>query len=222
MEAKYNGPNDPDLAELMDGGFHFEAEEAMPQTWGAKRDLMFNLIQNPQAIAMFEMDQPQNATELRDSLGIPTWRMKRMEVYEACMEVIFELLQGAPITNPMTGKVEPSIPINPFEDPHDQYVQIIKDWCLSDKGREAKRDNQQGYSNVIARGMAHAELMLPPPMAEPGAPGEPKQLGEAPPESPIDAPQSEAVPQRPTGLMLPPPSSTQPGGDGMSSPTLLQ
>jgi DNA-directed RNA polymerase subunit RPC12/RpoP len=226
MESKYNGANDPDLAELLDGGFHFEAEEAMPQTWGAKRDLMFNLIQNPQAIMMFEMDQAQNAAELRDSLGVPTWRMKKLEVYEACMDAIFQLLQGSPVTNPMTGKVEPSIPINVFEDPHEQFVQIAKDWCLSEKGREAKRENPQGYSNVIAWGMAHAELMLPPPMPDqPGAPGDapaPKQLGAAPPENPVDAPQSDAVPQNPTGLMQAPPAGTQPGGDGMSSPTLLQ
>jgi hypothetical protein len=99
--------------------------------------------------------------------GMDSWTIPMLNNRDKVYATISKLLQAAPTVNPMTGKTEPSIPIDIFEDDHMTSANVIKEYCQTEQGRANKESNPEGYSNVIAWGMAHQELTMPDPMMEP-------------------------------------------------------
>jgi len=103
-------------------------------------------------------------------------------------EKIRLLLNEAPVDNPETGFLEPSIQPEWAEN-SELWVAAIKAWAISKPGRRAAKDNPQGWSNVIAYGEAHERRLQQPP-ASPPASGLP-QPGE------LSAKPFEPAPPRP-------------------------
>ncbi len=190
------------LAEIADGKWHCEAEEAMPMTWGQRRDFfMFLLDKGPEAWQMFGLQDPNNMPQVQQIFGMDGWTIPLLDNRDKVYAMIPRLLQGAPMQDPMTGKVMPSIQIDIFEDDHTLSASVVKSWCQTDKGRAEKDSNPEGYSNVVAWGMAHLDMTMPDPMMGPpppdgggggggGAPG-----GGAPP----NGPSPDVVPHGTTG-----------------------
>jgi hypothetical protein len=161
------------LAELENGEFHCETEEQMPIPWSQRRDYVMSLLdKSPDAQQKLGLWHPNNLPQVQQIVGMDAWTIPALNNRDKVYKTIGELLQSPPMHDPATGKVEPSIPIDIWEDDHALSAQIVKEWCQSDPGRIAKDTKPDGYSNVIAWGMAHFELTMPdqPPMA-PGAPG---------------------------------------------------
>lgn len=217
------------LAELADGKWHCEAEEAMPMTWGQRRDFyMFLVDKGPAAWQMFGLQDPSNLPAIQQALGMDDWEVPMATNRDKVYEVIGQLIQGAPQPNPQTGKIEPSIPIDIFEDDHQFSATCVKMWCQSDKGRTVKKTNPQGYSNVVAWGMAHLDLTMPDPAmgGAGGVPGPQATNGAeaAAPGGPGPAPHMAAGPHgKPAPAPGGPPVGTAPGpshfsGAGNPSP----
>lgn len=178
------------FAEIESGKWHCEAEESMPQTWGQKRDFfMFLLDKGPPAWQFFGLQHPNNLPQVQQIFGMDSWTIPMLNNRDKVYATISKLLLAPPTTNPLTGKVEPSIPIDIFEDDHMISAQVIKEYCQTEQGRANKETNPEGYSNVIAWGMAHQELTMPDPMMVPE--------GEDGREKPISPEDME--PKRPSG-----------------------
>jgi hypothetical protein len=181
------------LAELETGEFHCETEEQMPIPWNQRRDFFMSLLDKGPAVwGMLGLQHPNNLPQIQQVLGMDGWVLPNLDNRDKVYKVIGELLQSSPIHDPATGKVDPSVPIDIFEDDHALSAQIVKEWCQSDPGRIAKDTKPDGYSNVVAWGMAHLDLTMPPP-PDAGAPGIPAT------PAPADGPPAPGQHQGPSG-----------------------
>lgn len=172
-----------DMKELLDGGWHFEAEESMPMTWNQQRALFWSMLQMPpQAWSMLGLDHPMNASYIQSNLGLVGWKTPYLDARDKALDVIRQLLLGAPVMQPtpMGNQLVPSIPVDEFEDDHQFCVAVVKEWAQSEDGRRAKDANPNGYGNVIAWGRAH-QMLVPPPMPGPEGSGGPQGTGGPPP-----------------------------------------
>lgn len=228
-----------DLSELGNGGWHFDAEEAMPMTWGQRRDVIWDLIgKGPEVWGMLGLNHPANLPVVQEAMGLPDYHTPGLAMRDKVMDTIQKLLKEPPhvtqTINPMTGlpmmDVQPSIPIDPsgIEEDHAIAVAVVSEWAADEEGRRAKEDpaTSEGYANVIAWARQHLQAMTPPPM--PAGEGEEegnKKPGEAPngPQpsppnpaqqavgSPHGAPGAPLVQAHPeAGMPLPPPVPPSP------------
>jgi hypothetical protein len=191
------------LAELAEGGWHMEAEEAMPMTWGQRRDFFMLLLdKGPAAWNMFGLAHPNNLPQVQQVLGMDGWTIPFLNARDKVYDTIGQLVQGAPIQNPATGQIEPSIPVDIWEDDHTYSAQVVKEWAQSEPGRATREANPEGYSNVIAWGMGHLELTMPPPM-----PALPAPDGATPPNG------GDKKTEQATGAEAPTPQGAPPGAE---------
>jgi hypothetical protein len=220
-------PNDSDFSDLLGGGWFFTTEEAMPMTWGQKRDLiMFVLQAGPEAWKLFGLEHPLNVAKVQEILGLPDWKVPNLDARDKVLATIKTLLSAQPTPgppgppDPMTGAPgppgppQPSIPPDQFEDDHMLVASVIKEWAQTEEARITRDMNPGGYANVIAYGAASMQLSGPPPGAPPGAGPSPGGGGPAGPGGP---PQPDE-PGQPSGVAMPPPPGSVIGGPPMSPP----
>ena len=209
-----------DFEDLLGGGWFFTTEEAMPQTWGQKRDLvMFILQAGPEAAAIFGLQNPQNLAIVQEVLGLVGWKIPNLDARDKVLATIKQLLAGQPQPGPNPGQQLPSIPPDQFEDDHMFVVSMLKEWAQTEEARTVKDSNPQGYANVIAWGQAHMQLAGPPGGGPPpggpggGAPGmPPPQMGPGGPQMSI----TPNLPGQPMGASAPPPPGATLGGPPIS------
>lgn len=160
-----------DLNELTAGGWHFEADEAIPATWGQMRDmLLFMMEKPPEILDAFGFTRPENIETNAALLGLPGYYIPGLEDKDKTQDTIQKLLQGQPTQQPKpdgSTDTQPSIPADEFEDNHQMVVQLVQGWAQSQPGRTAREQNPNGYSNVIAWGLAHQKMAQPPPPPPP-------------------------------------------------------
>jgi hypothetical protein len=212
----------PDMADVIEGGWHFKAEEAMPMTWGQRRDtwreLMDSSAQNQILAGVIGLDDPENAQIAQEALGMADWKVPMLDSLYKAHDVIRQLSQGVPTTapDPMTGlpKVMPSVPVDEFEDDHNFMARVVREWAQTEKARELRETNPDGYANVIAWGKAHFDMTQPPPMPPggPGGPGGPPPPGGGPPGPGGPEPPPGAPPAPEGGPEAAPPPPQQPTG----------
>lgn len=149
-----------DLSEVSQGGWHCEADEAIPVTWGQQQDRALFMMGQPPAIlqAMGYMS-PQNIENLKRLLGNPGWYVPGMDDYDKARATIAQLLNGQP-SQGQDGTLQPSIPADVFEDNAQLMVQAVQGWAQ--KNWRLKDSNPGGYANVIAWGTAYQKLANPP------------------------------------------------------------
>ena len=200
--ARFRG--DDDYTDLLKGGFHFEAEEGVPMTWGQRRDQANFYLEKmgPDVVPFLGLNHPINAQQIYDDLGLeidgPMVSMRNM-----VFDDIRQLLTGQPFLGP-DGLPQASLPPDPSTEifapsDHMMCVDIIKEWCRTEDGRKALETNPAGFQNVVARGGWHLMRGMPPPVGPDGQPiapnGPPPPQGGAqggpgdpPPPSGADAP----------------------------------
>lgn len=223
-----------DLAELQTTGWHFEADEAIPATWGQMRDLVMFMMEKPSPVLeAFGFNRPENIIKNKSYLGMVGYYTPGEDDAEKTNNTILELLKGKPIQKPMPDgsiDIQPSITVDEFEDNHQLVVQMVQGWAQKQYGQDgARAQNPDGYANVIAYGKASAKLLNPPP--PPPTPPEPKMTiavssKDLPPQT-LEALFSDfklQVPVPPTpGLpgtpLPPPPVAGAPQGPPIPPPT---
>jgi len=149
-----------DLSDVAQGGWHCEADEAIPVTWGQQQDrLLFMMEKPPAVLEAWGYNAPENIQNAKRLLGMPNWYTPGLDDYDKFRAIIAQLLQGQPIQGP-DGSLQPSIPVDEFEDNHQLAVLTVQGWAQ--KNWRLKDSNPAGYANVIAWGRGHANLANPP------------------------------------------------------------
>ncbi len=158
-----------DLSEVSQGGWHCEADEAIPVTWGQQQDRLLFMMEKPPAVLQaWGYNAPENIQNVQRLLGMPDWYTPGMDDYDKARATIAQLLNGQP-SQGQDGALQPSIPVDQFEDNHQLMVQVVQGWAQ--KNWRLKDSNPGGYANVIAWGTAHQKIAMtpppPPPLPEP-------------------------------------------------------
>lgn len=207
-----------DLAELAAGGYHFEADEAMPMTWAQRRDFIMWLLEKPpELLQAYGVTHPQNVRNNQALLGMTGYYTPNSDLLDKTLETIQQLSQQAPVQQQGQDgsmQLQPSIPADEFEDDHAFVVQAVQAWCTSATGRKVRETSPDGYANVVAFGKAHAQMAAPPPPAPP--PPQPPKITFSG-KLPLDAQQSQQILQE-QGINVPAPIPPLTNAHGQVAP----
>lgn len=159
------------------GSIELEPDEKLPVSDEQKADIIMQLMQlNNQEVTAALMD-PENLPFIAKIIKIPEFHLPGEEDREKQYEEIDELINTAPIMpdqqsielyqqakatgNP--GAVEPqpqpSVEVDPDVDNHQIEAAICKSWLVSSAGRLAKKENKEGYQNVLLHMKAHLTIV---------------------------------------------------------------
>ncbi len=201
-----------EISDLLAGGWHFEAADAMPMSWPEQREQLNetikNLAGNPELLAQLGFSLPKNIPEVQDKLiGMTDWSVMNEDALQKIYSEIRLLLKGQPTQQPSQmepGQMVdiPSIPVDEFDD-HMFVAQTLADWLQTEQAQDARTQTPAGYQNVVAFWKAHKGMTMPPPPPPGmgGAPGGPPPPGGAPPppDAGSMAPQPPPKPGPPPG-----------------------
>lgn len=159
------------IEDLKGGEYHFEADEAIPMTWGQQRDLLMWMLDKPaEILKAWGLDDPLNIYEFKTLLGMPGMRVPHLDDRDKGMDIISQLLQaqaqpGAP--DPQTGQPGPKQPsISPdWEDDSEFMAKLARAYLTVNF--ELKEQNPDGYENVQLWGQAHEQKAQAPPQKPP-------------------------------------------------------
>ncbi len=158
-----------DMAALKQGGYHFECDDAIPQTWGQAADRMMWMLTQPQAILQsLGFSDPLNVKQIKDLIQFPGEHTPGLDDLNKVVGVIAKLAQGEPAPQP-DGSMGPSIQPD-WEDNPGLNFTIVQEWLKSKAGRSLALSNPQGAENVRLYGKlcqknAQAPQAPPPPKA---------------------------------------------------------
>lgn len=158
------------IGDLKGGNYHFEADEAIPMTWGQQRDLdMWFMDKPPEIQQAFGITDPLNVGEHKRLLGIPGMSVPHDDMRDKLMDVIDKLLNDQPApgqANPdgSPGKPQPSIQPD-WEDDLPFSANLVKRYLQ--KNFELQEENPQGYQNVVLYGQACEQKAQQPPPPPP-------------------------------------------------------
>ncbi len=163
--------------DLKSGKFHFEADEAVPMTWGQQRDLLMWMLDKPaELLNQWGFSDPLNVPEFKRLLGMPGERTPLMDDRDKAMNVIGRLAKekpapgqpGAP--DPATGMPGPTGPPQPsvppdWEDNHAFCASLAKAYLT--QNFIMAQQQPDGYQNIVLWGQAHEQManapQAPPP-----------------------------------------------------------
>lgn len=159
------------MEDLRGGSFHFEADEAIPMTWGQQRDLLMWMLDKPEDILRaWGLDDPLNIYEFKALLGMPGMRVPHLDDRDKGMSVIGKLLQEVPTPgppDPQSGQLGPpsaSIPPD-WEDDSEFMAKLAKAYLINNF--TLAQSSPDGYQNVVLWGQAHEkkanQAPTPPP-----------------------------------------------------------
>lgn len=163
------------------GKVELDANENLPMTWGQIKDTVEKLLTNQNPLIQKMLASPENLPIIYDSLGLTDFFVPGEADVERYDDVIKELLNSAPQVgmDPMSGQPinHPSVEIDPTIDQFDVGYDIVRNFLVSEAGRQAKIDNPQGYENVLlyCKGLFQQiqQNMMNQQMAAQGANGAP-------------------------------------------------
>lgn len=167
------------------GRIELEANENLPLTWSQQKDIVMQLLENPNQQVQKIVADPRNVKDLQDAIGITDFAIPGEDDREKQLEEIQQLIMAAPTPSGMgpDGEVqeEPSVPIEPTVDDHETHASVCRGFLVSEAGRQLKTDNADGYHNVLLHMQAHMQFinppappMMPPPPPTGGNPAAPK------------------------------------------------
>ena len=212
-------------------------------SWAQRQEQVESMLDRPpQAWVLLGLTDPAgspvpaNVEQLQDAVGLPDWRVPGLAARERLLDIIGQLLKGEAIEQPpmppqfdLMGQMlppgpppppQPSIPPNTTMFSNAGWVvQVLQDWLVSDKGRDAEQgmlpgQSPGGFENVLAYTQAWMLIANPPmpPMPPEGAggpsSGPPEDKGALPP----DQKQLAAPPPPDQAGVAAPPASTIPVG----------
>ncbi len=214
------------IEDLKSGSYHFQADEAIPMTWGQQRDLLMWMLDKPaEILKAWGLDDPMNIFEFKNLLGMPGERVPHLAERDKGMALIGQLLQDG------------TVAITPdWEDDADFMSKLVKAY-LTDNF-ELKTQNPDGYARVQAYGQAMekiAQQQAQPPkppvkasvalalkgsdLGSPAVQAALEQEGIVPQGTQVSA---DPVPLRPDQTLAPrsggPPAMPPPGGASPAGP----
>ncbi len=152
--------------DLKKGNYHFEADEAVPMTWGQQRDLLMWMLDKPsQLLDAWGFSDPLNVPEFKRLLGMPGERTPLMDDRNKAMDTISKLAKGKPqpgAPDPQTGQPgPPQASIQPsWEENHSFCANLAKAYLIQNFQMEDQ--NQNGFQNVLLWGQAQEQMANQP------------------------------------------------------------
>jgi hypothetical protein len=166
------------------GSIELEPDDKLPVSDEQQADIIMQLMTlNNQEITSALLD-PENLPYIAKVIKIPEFHLPGEEDREKQYEEIDELVNAAPIPpdpqsmqmyqqavqlqqqNPNHGtpppqqpQPQPSVEVDPDVDNHQVEASICKAWLISSAGRLAKRENPNGYQNVMLHMKAHLVIV---------------------------------------------------------------
>ena len=181
-----------DPEELIDAEIRFEAQESMPQSFGEFRESLREWIgMGPDIWGLFNLDDPENAAELDQYLGLPNWKWKGVDAINAIKSIISQLKESEPLIDPMTQSPAPSIQVDFRVFDPGLVATTVRGWAVSPMGRSISETNPQGYENVVALLTAAEQFIQQQQMAQMQSQAGPPQGGGAPMAPPPSGPSPE-------------------------------
>jgi hypothetical protein len=170
------------------GSIELEPDEKLPVTDEQKAEIIMQLMQlNNDEITQAMMD-PENFPAISKIIKMPEFHIPGEEDREKQYEEIDELVNTAPIPPdpqsmqtyqqammmyqqhsqqgnqagvqpPQQPQEQPSVEVDPDVDNHQIEATICKSWLISSAGRLAKKENPDGYKNVLLHMKAHLAIL---------------------------------------------------------------
>jgi ribosomal protein L40E len=166
------------------GSIELEPDEKLPVTDEQQADIIMQLMQlNNQEITTALMD-PENLPYIAKIIKIPSFHLPGEEDREKQYEEIDELVNSTPIPPdpqsiqlyqqavaaqkqnpnhntppPQQPQEQPSVEVDPDVDNSQIEAAICKSWLISSAGRLAKKENPNGYKNVMLHMKAHLAIV---------------------------------------------------------------
>jgi hypothetical protein len=140
------------------GEVELEASEQLPLSWGQRKDVLMQLMQGNNPLIMQALTMPENARIMAEIIGLDDFVLPGANDREKQLEEIKALLESAPLD-----EQTPSVAVDPIVDNHGIESEICRAWLVSDAGRLAKIENQEGYQNIVLHMQAHMTAMQPSP-----------------------------------------------------------
>lgn len=161
------------IAELQGkiGRIELDANEQLPQTWSQIKDTINALLANPNPVIAQILGDPENLPIIHEALGLPEMYVPGEDDVDYYVSNIELLIQSAPING------GPSIQVDPAIDNINIGFKVCRDWLISDRGRQCKIDNSDGYQNVLLYAYNFHQVQqaqaTPPPLPPKGKPSQP-------------------------------------------------
>lgn len=133
--------------------------EQFPSSWAEKRDAVMNLLQLQIPEVNQALFHPENLSLIKNTAGLTELYIPGDADRNKQLREIKMLVNSQPTQNPMTGTMEPSVPIDPIADDHAVQIQVCKNFLISEQGEFAKATNPPGYQNVVAHMQQHEFAM---------------------------------------------------------------
>lgn len=160
------------IDDLRSENYHFEADEAIPMTWGQMRDLMMWMLDKPAPLLeKWGFTDPLNIFEFKQLLGMPGERIPLLDNLKKGMQVIAQLGKDKAVPGPVDpqsgqpGPKQPSV-MPDWEDDNGFSAELAKAYLQANP--TLKRDNPDGYENIQLWGQANeSKANEPPPPAPP-------------------------------------------------------
>jgi len=164
------------------GSIELESDDKLPVSDEQQADMIMQLFQINSSLITGALMDPENLPSIAKVIKIPTFRIPGEDDREKQNEEIVELVNGSPIppdpqaiqafqsqqaqsqqtSQPLQAappQEQPSVQIDPDVDNHQVEASVCKSWLISPAGRLAKRENPNGYKNVLLHMKAHMAVV---------------------------------------------------------------
>lgn len=156
------------------GRIELEPDDKLPITDEQQADMIMQLMNlNNEEIQAALLD-PENIEYIKKVIKIPQFtlpgesdRIKQFEEINILINEVpivaqpteEEMMMAQQTGQPLIPREEPSVPIDPDVDNHQVEASICRGWLVSEAGRLAKIENEQGYKNVLLHMKAHMAVI---------------------------------------------------------------
>jgi len=159
------------------GSIELEPDDKLPITDEQQADIIMNLMQLNNVEVNAALMSPENLPSLSKIIKIPAFRLPGQEDRQKQFEEIEELVNSVPIppsqesialyqqaqqidpSQAVQPEEESSVPIDIDVDDHQVEAAICRSWLIGPAGRLAKRENPDGYKNVLLHMKAHLVIV---------------------------------------------------------------
>lgn len=153
-----------EVTDLVDGKFHFEPDEAMPRTFEDERESYREMTSGntalpPELQAATGLTNAVNMPKVQKFFGMTGMYYPGKDERVKLRVILAQLLAEGPQQGP-DGAPVPSVGLDPWDDAA-MFAQLMAAWLNSDAGRQARKDNDQGFQNAVAFWQAAAKAANP-------------------------------------------------------------
>lgn len=143
---------------------HVEPEfsDQLPITWDQINTTLSQLMQLKDPAISATLFHPENSELVKKAIGLHDLYIPGENDRNKQYGEFLVLSQTAPIQNPQTGQLEPSVMPDAADD-HPVQAQVLKSILVSSKGIHLKQNFPEGYQNCVLHMQAHLAMIPPAP-----------------------------------------------------------